>query len=302
LSGRCLTMQAYQSNRWSSLASRGRYRGSWVCSQSPRPLFIGPSRSFMSKPPRILKVALEGNIAAGKSTFLEIIGAEINVTCVPEPVSRWQNIKSEGGNATGGNILGMFYSDPSRWAYTFQSYAFLSRLKSQLEYEDTIHTQPAQQRKIIMFERSVLSDKNVFAANCHSSGLFSEVEWAMYCDWHAWLTSSFDTKLDGIIYLVLQLTPLLYISSNGCAPSVLTDSRRAARLPGHLPAAPKEAGPVRGGSRPPRLPRVPPPPTRGVARRTPACRRRRRRRRRRSIVRILNRTWVQVEGGNGVGG
>ena len=157
----------------------------------------------------MLKVALEGNIAAGKSTFLGILSNEIDITCVPEPVSRWQNIKSEGGNATGGNILGMFYSDPTRWAYTFQSYAFLSRLKSQLEYAGTIPDQTDPKPKVVIFERSVLSDKHIFAANCHASGLFSEVEWAMYCDWHTWLTTSFDTRLDGIIYLVLPRPPRL---------------------------------------------------------------------------------------------
>ena len=180
----------------------------------------------------ILRVALEGNIAAGKSTFLEILRSEIDVICVPEPVSRWQNVNSEGGNPTGGNILGMFYNDPARWAYTFQSYAFLSRLKSQLEYSKMIPAHKAGNQQVILFERSVLSDKHVFAANCRASGLFSEVEWAMYCDWHAWLTSSFDTHLDAIIYLVESRNP---------APPPRSKHRRPSPLPTPTPGPPLAA-------------------------------------------------------------
>lgn len=31
----------------------------------------------------------------------------------------------------GGNLLDLFYSDPTRWAYTFQTYCFLSRMRAQ---------------------------------------------------------------------------------------------------------------------------------------------------------------------------
>jgi deoxycitidine kinase len=63
---------------------------------------------------------------------------------VPEPITKWQKIEKENEDDTEnqngvqkpiisiltlkkGNLLDMFYVDPNRWAYTFQSYAFLSR-------------------------------------------------------------------------------------------------------------------------------------------------------------------------------
>lgn len=39
-----------------------------------------------------IRVCLEGNIAAGKSTLLDIMNENFSVYCVPEPVSRWQNV------------------------------------------------------------------------------------------------------------------------------------------------------------------------------------------------------------------
>jgi hypothetical protein len=42
---------------------------------------------------------------------------------VPEPVDKWQNV----GNGKV-NLLGEFYKDPNRFAYTFQNYVFLTRM------------------------------------------------------------------------------------------------------------------------------------------------------------------------------
>eukprot|EP00281_Chroomonas_sp_CCMP1168_P020846 CAMPEP_0206227866 /NCGR_PEP_ID=MMETSP0047_2-20121206/8858_1 /ASSEMBLY_ACC=CAM_ASM_000192 /TAXON_ID=195065 /ORGANISM="Chroomonas mesostigmatica_cf, Strain CCMP1168" /LENGTH=284 /DNA_ID=CAMNT_0053651059 /DNA_START=10 /DNA_END=864 /DNA_ORIENTATION=- len=147
-----------------------------------------------SKP---LRVSLEGNIASGKSTLLDMLREEFSVYCVPEPVSRWQSVNSERENKNGGNLLDSFYRDPKRWAYTFQSYAFLSRLQAQIEPLDP----PGGPKEVVVYERSVFSDKHIFGANCKEMALFNDMEWGIYCDWHKWLVSSFDVSLDAVLYL-----------------------------------------------------------------------------------------------------
>ena len=64
---------------------------------------------------------LEGNIGAGKSTFLRLAGDTLPLQIVPEPHTKWQQV---GGH----NLLEKFYTDTNRWAYTFQSYAFVTRV------------------------------------------------------------------------------------------------------------------------------------------------------------------------------
>ena len=70
---------------------------------------------------------LEGNIGAGKSTFLSLIKELLPVQIVYEPVEKWQHV------GAGENILEKFYTDTHRWAYTFQSYAFITRVIEQKE-------------------------------------------------------------------------------------------------------------------------------------------------------------------------
>eukprot|EP01138_Halocafeteria_seosinensis_P016510 gb/GECG01016841.1/.p1 GENE.gb/GECG01016841.1/~~gb/GECG01016841.1/.p1 ORF type:complete len:463 (+),score=60.27 gb/GECG01016841.1/:1-1389(+) len=91
-----------------------------------------------------LRIAIEGNISAGKSTLLSLLSKELDFLVVPEPLDKWQSIDNsveEEGEETGiqsesqesgMNLLDYFYHDPKRWGYTFQTYAFLSRIRAQL--------------------------------------------------------------------------------------------------------------------------------------------------------------------------
>ena len=41
----------------------------------------------------------------------------------------------------------------------------------------------------------------MFAHNCHESGLISDTEWSIYCDWHSFLLDTLSLQFDGIVYL-----------------------------------------------------------------------------------------------------
>ncbi|GCB60400.1 hypothetical protein scyTo_0014161 [Scyliorhinus torazame] len=113
------------------------------------------------------KVSIEGNIAAGKSTLVQILGqASDDWDVVAEPIARWCNVQTEkedseeltASQKSGGNLLQMMYDKPERWAYTFQNYACLSRVRSQLKsLSDRVKrsAHPVQ-----FFERSLYSDSS----------------------------------------------------------------------------------------------------------------------------------------------
>ena len=42
---------------------------------------------------------------------------------VPEPIDKWQNVDGKGAN-----MLDEFYTNPKRFAYTFQNYVFVTRV------------------------------------------------------------------------------------------------------------------------------------------------------------------------------
>merc|ERR1711872_751248 len=73
--------------------------------------------STISRP---LMIAVEGNIASGKSTFLGLLAERSEVAISPEPVDRWTNV---GGQ----NLFRSMMEDGKRWMAAFQLFSILDR-------------------------------------------------------------------------------------------------------------------------------------------------------------------------------
>ncbi len=135
-------------------------------------------------------IMVEGNIGAGKSIFLKMLKKHLDVSIIFEPADKWQNINDND------NLLDLFYKDTKRWAYTFQSYAFISRVQTIMEYQEKNKIEKPQ-----FLERSIYCDRYCFAKNCFESGLMTELEWAIYKEWFEWLSEKYTPKPNGFIYL-----------------------------------------------------------------------------------------------------
>jgi deoxyadenosine/deoxycytidine kinase len=135
-------------------------------------------------------ISLDGNIGAGKSTFLAALATAMpEADIVQEPVGEWMTLK----NAEGKSLLELFYEDKRRWAYTFQNCAILTRLRT---IRDAIAT---TKKRIVITERSVLTDRFVFAEMLRTSGDIDNLEWALYMKWYDAFAS--DLPIRGIVYL-----------------------------------------------------------------------------------------------------
>ena len=133
-------------------------------------------------------ITLEGNISSGKTTIGEAIAKTGRASFVEEPVGVWQTKYSE-------NLLDLFYKDKKRFAYMFQNAAFLTRAKTRTEIlKMTDHSN-------VVLERSIYSDRFVFARLLHEAGDMLDVEWELYCDMWDWLNERWCDEPDKIVYI-----------------------------------------------------------------------------------------------------
>ena len=138
-------------------------------------------------------IFVEGNIATGKSTFLNLISKHLhNIQTIHEPVDKWTQLKDSNNI----NILDYFYKDMEKYTYSFQSFAFLSRVMLLDEID--------KNKNLIFIERSIFSDREIFAKNCVKNGTMKEIEWNLYTKWFDWMLKKLHLE-EGENYLHLYL-------------------------------------------------------------------------------------------------
>ena len=145
-------------------------------------------------------ITLDGNIGAGKSTLLDAIKTYLpSVTVIPEPVGEWLTMTNEHGDS----LLKLFYMDKRRWGYTFQNAAILTRLLDTQRILRDWKPTPGK-LPILITERSVLTDRHVFADMLHEDGKLDDLEWKLYLKWYEAYAK--DLPVKGIIHLNTSAT------------------------------------------------------------------------------------------------
>ena len=158
-----------------------------------------------------LIISFDGNIGSGKSTTCEEyeqylkkgMGVKrggdndgtsffpnIDEVCfLDEPVALWNQVCDKDGV----NILTNMYKDIRAYAFKFQMMAYISRLSLLRKAVND------PKIKLIITERSVETDRNVFAKMLYDTGDISHDEFQIYTLWfEEFLT---DVPLGGIVYI-----------------------------------------------------------------------------------------------------
>lgn len=158
-------------------------------------------------------VSIEGNIGSGKSTLLANLKKHFNnnrnVIFLREPVDEWSKIKDKDGVT----ILEKFYADQEKYSFPFQMMAYISRLKLIRDCYKDIHTDVQKIssdcahlewsskpiKYYIITERSLYTDKMVFAKMLHDTGKIEDVNYQIYLNWFETFAQEF--PVNKIIYV-----------------------------------------------------------------------------------------------------
>lgn len=122
-------------------------------------------------------ITIDGNIGSGKSTLLahlkEHFKSNANIVFLREPVDEWESIKDKDGNS----MVKKFYADQEKYSFSFQMMAYISRLAL---LKEAMKTYP---EAIIITERSLYTDKCVFAKMLYDMEKIEDVNYQIYLKW-----------------------------------------------------------------------------------------------------------------------
>lgn len=155
----------------------------------------------MSAPQPIL-ITIEGDIGAGKSTLIDKLRtAHPDWHFIDEPVGTWLGLQTEGGE----NLLELFYKDKTRYSYTFQNCALLSRAlnikKTIDDWQRRCRLNPEEELcNVFITERCIETDFHVFAKMLHDDGHMNLMEWDLYKMWYAFVKEQ-SHMLSGIVHV-----------------------------------------------------------------------------------------------------
>jgi deoxynucleoside kinase len=139
-------------------------------------------------------ISIEGNVGSGKSSAISFFEQYLkdkkitNIIVCQEPVQEWMSVMDEHGTS----ILSNLYKDPKRFAFRFQIMAFITRLsilRNALKKPNV---------SVILTERCILTDANVFAKMLYDDGKIELDEYTIYTKWFD--EYSKDVMPSGIIY------------------------------------------------------------------------------------------------------
>lgn len=146
-------------------------------------------------------ISIEGNIGSGKSTVINSLKQYYSterIYFLQEPVNEWTQIQDQNGK----NIIEKFYENQEKYSFSFQMMAYISRLsliKNAIKYCENNNI------KLIVCERSLQTDKNVFCKMLYDSNKIEEINYQIYSKWF----DEFIYDIPKIYFLYIKTEPVI---------------------------------------------------------------------------------------------
>lgn len=135
----------------------------------------------------VLIYSIEGSIGSGKSTIVEYMKSTIDeykhlykdldetnpIIFLDEPINVWNSIIDPSGET----ILEKFYKDQEKYSFPFQMMAYITRISM---LKKAVKKYP---NSIIVCERSVWTDRYVFAKMLFDTRKIETINFTIYIEW-----------------------------------------------------------------------------------------------------------------------
>jgi len=167
-------------------------------------------------------ISFDGNIGSGKSSAVQYFKQNFEKFCnlktyhykvcfLDEPVEQWEFIIDV---QDGKNAIQKFYEDNEKYAFPFQMMAYISRL--------SLFKQALKQDYDIIFtERSMFTDKHVFAQMLYDNKKMNTIEYQIYLKWF----DEFLETINNIKTVYIRTSPEI------CSKRVLKRARLGENIP-----------------------------------------------------------------------
>jgi len=168
-----------------------------------------------------LIISLDGNIGSGKSSIMRYLeknlanycaskGNTCKICFLQEPVSIWESICDDNGKS----IITHFYENNERYSFAFQIMAYTSRMSLLVEALK-------EDYDIIISERSIYTDKFVFAKSLYDSKKMNLIEYQIYLK----MFNEFSTIFKDLKIIYIRTCPEI------CDLRVKTRARQGESIP-----------------------------------------------------------------------
>tara|TARA_Y100000389_G_C17422678_1_gene497665 strand:- start:902 stop:1606 length:705 start_codon:yes stop_codon:yes gene_type:complete len=176
----------------------------------------------MSNKKEPIIISFDGNIGSGKSTIIHYFENHFPKFCnlktyhykicfLDEPVNQWESIIDMND---GKNIIQKFYNNNKDYSFQFQMMAYISRLS-------LLRNALKEDYDIIFTERSIYTDKNVFAQMLYDYRKMSNTEFLIYSKWF----NEFSDVIENIKTVYIRTLPEI------CEKRVLKRARPGENIP-----------------------------------------------------------------------